>query len=437
MLLIGALASAGCKKKSPPAPPQPATTVPTVVVEGTAEPLPGGAPDGAIGVAGPARFVAAASDGGWVMLCQGEPEELRVVVGDGPGLAVDRAVAAADHDLAVIDGEALLHVDVVARTARRLGAAAPATIDGESRRLVQVDGGRVIVRDPGVAPRTIDTGTAIAAAWAHGKRWLEVAPGVPSRELAQGSCGWVRDETYNHPVDGRTTVDLDPSGLEAADRIGPELGITATGEVTLDGVRVVGADCVGSVIAALAAPPRALVMCTDNRNHVVGAGGFDRVVGGTIGGAREQAVIADQLVLGRRMVCVSGACIDLVTGRDFATYQTPAVSFDDHALVRKGAGALLIDDLDQERQREVVLPRLTQTVTIDTATGRRRAGAAPPPPAFVDAAGHFLLYGRHVVDVEAATLVGTLAVDALAIDRSGRVLIPAADGHGPLRWRKP
>lgn len=75
--------------------------------------------------------------------------------------------------------------------------------------------------------------------------------------------------------------------------------------------------------------------------------------------------------------------------------------------------------------------------TIDTATGRRRSGAAPKPPTYIDAAGDHLLYGRHVVDVAQATLVATIADDALAIDRSGRVLVPAAEGQGPLRWRRP
>jgi hypothetical protein len=233
---------------------------------------------------------------------------------------------------------------------------------------------------------------------------------------------------------GRLTIDLDPTGVEAVDRIGPELGVTAAGEITVDGERVLGADCVGTVIAALATPPRALVSCRGG-NRVVGPG-FDRSVRGN-GSAVEQTTIADPLLLGQRLICLGGACIELIGGRDFVTWDTPPVWSDDRFLVRKGGAGLLIDDLDQERQREVTLPRMTQTVTVDTATGRRRAGAAPTPPGFIDAAGDYLLYGRYVVDVANATLVATLAEDALAIDRSGRVLVPAAPGQGPLRWRRP
>ena len=62
---------------------------------------------------------------------------------------------------------------------------------------------------------------------------------------------------------------------------------------------------------------------------------------------------------------------------------------------------------------------------------------APKPPAFIDGAGRFLLYGRHVIDVEAGTLVKTVADDPLAIDTAGRILVVAPDGDGPLRWVKP
>ncbi|HVV82933.1 MAG TPA: hypothetical protein VHE35_07620, partial [Kofleriaceae bacterium] len=364
------------------------------------------------------------------------PARLHVVVGDGPGLVGDRLVAASDRDLAIIDGGGLVQIDVAARTWRRLGPPALAALDGPSRRLVTVDGTRVVVRDPGVAPRTIDTGKPIAGLWLHGKRWLEVGSGDTPYELTQGACGYLHVDPSQVATDRRTTIDLDPAGVEAPERIGPELGITAGGEVTLDGTKVIGADCVADVIAALAEPPRALVMCNGAHNHVVGPG-FDKEVGGVGGGAREQAVIADDLLLGQRVVCVTGACIDLVTGRDFDTYEQAAVWYDDRYLVRRKGGGLVIDDLDHERQREVLLPRLTQAVTIDTATGRRTAGAAPKAPAYLDASGDYLLYGRHVVDVDQATLVATLADDALAVDRSGRVLLPAAEGQGPLRWKRP
>lgn len=446
-LASGAI-GAGCKKRLPPPPPVPVapaeltggpappTTTATTIVLDPPQPLPGGAPDGAIGVAGPIRLVGAADDGAWVMTCPAEgPGKLRVVVGDGPGLEVDRVVAATDRDLAVIVGDALIHVDVVARTSQRLGRAAYARIDADSRRLVQADGRRVIVRDPGAAPRTIDTGVEIAGLWARSRRWLEVAPGTPARDLTEGACGWVDDHDYQLPVADRTTIDLDPSGVEAAERIGPELGITASGEVTLDGAVVVAADCVAHVIAALAEPPRALVMCGSGRNRVVGAGGFVREVGGNGGRSGDQATIADQLILGRRVICLSGACIDLVTGRDFATYDHELVAATDRVVVRKQSGGLLLDDLDQERQRRLALPRVTQAVTVDTATGRRRAGPAPAAPVFVDLAGHYLLYGRFVVDLEAGTLVATVAEGAIAIERAGRVLVPVAPGQGPLRWR--
>lgn len=48
-----------------------------------------------------------------------------------------------------------------------------------------------------------------------------------------------------------------------------------------------------------------------------------------------------------------------------------------------------------------------------------------------------MLYGRYVIVVEAGALVATLAEDAVAIDRSGRVLVPASESMGPLRWRAP
>ena len=440
LLLVAALAAgSGCKKRekatqakaAPPPPPPPA--------EGVAEPLPGGAPGGALGVDGAVELLAAADDGRWVLLCQreGSQTRLRVVVGDGPGLDVDRAVATSERDLVVVDGDALVHVDVVARTARRLGPVAPAAIHAASRRLIQVDGTKLIVRDPGAAPRTVDHGVEIGGISSRGKRWLEVAAGAPTSYLTHGTCTQIVDTSvHQFPASSRTTVDLDPSGLEAPERVGPELGITAAGEVTLDGATVVGADCVGNVVAALAEPPRALVMCNRGGNRVVGPG-LDKVVGGSFGGEREQATISENLLLGRRVVCATGACIDLVTGRDFETYSHGAVWLDDRFLVRKGGSGLLIDDLDQERQRALALPRITQAVTVDTATGRRIAGAAPKPPAFIDGAGRFLLYGRHVIDVEAGTLVKTVADDPLAIDTAGRILVVAPDGDGPLRWVKP
>ena len=431
-LLVAAVA--GCKKQ---APEPPAAAGAVAITEATATPLPAGAGDGMIGVAGPARLVAAAADGSWVAVCAGQPEKVRIVVGDGGGLVADRIVAGSERDLVVVDGDALVHVDLVARTARTLGRRAPAAVDADSRRVVQVDDTKVIVRDPGTAPRTIDVGVQIGAVWGHGKRWLEVGPGEPPRELATGYCGWVGLGSYSYANDQRRTIDLDPSGIEALDRVGPELGVTGGGEITLDGAVVASADCVGLVVAALATPPRALVMCTDDHNHVVGPGGWDHPVGGSFGQQRSQAGIASQLTLGVRVFCVTGACIDLISGREFGTWSNELVWRADKFLVRKGGGNLLIDDLDQERQRTVVLPRITQAVTIDTATGRRTSGPAPSPPAYIDGTGRFLLYGRHVIDVEGGALIATLADDAIAIDERGRVLLPASPGQGPLHWRAP
>ena len=64
-------------------------------------------------------------------------------------------------------------------------------------------------------------------------------------------------------------------------------------------------------------------------------------------------------------------------------------------------------------------------------------GPTPQPPAFIDASGEWLLYGRHVIDLTAGALVSTLPIDALAIDASGRVLVPAPGGGGPFRWQLP
>ena len=59
------------------------------------------------------------------------------------------------------------------------------------------------------------------------------------------------------------------------------------------------------------------------------------------------------------------------------------------------------------------------------------------PPRFLGSSGRWLLYGRHVVDLQDGVRVATLTEEALAIDENGRVLVPSAGGKAPLRWRRP
>lgn len=438
--LLAVIASVGCKQKAPPAAgtagsdaaavtPPPAPPPPV-----TSAPIPPGSGDGAIGAAGAFELVAAADDGGWVALCQ--DRLLHVVLGDGEGLLAQHLMAASDRDLVVASDGKLIHLDVVARTRTRLGNYAPVVIDADSRRVIRGEGAALIVERPGAPPRTIATAKPVVAMVAHGPRWLEVAGGAEPTHETSRPCGWLDTSAVVNVAEAdRRVIDLDPEA-EATDRIGPELGVGATGEITLDGAVVVGPDCIATVVGALADPPRALVQCEHGPGRVVGPG-FDQRVPELLGSGVEASTIADHVRLGERLVCVAGTCVDLIGGRSFPIAGHELVWFNGKVVVRAQDRGLWFDELDGGVHRELALPAATQTVTLDTVTGRRRVRPAPPPPRFVDGAGDYLLYGRHVVDVAGARLIATLDDDALAIDRSGRILVATAPGQAPLRWRKP
>ena len=390
-----------------------------------------------VGPSGDVRVVAAADDGAWILTCAstGGRDSPRLVVGAGDGLPIDRLIAASDRDLVFVEGGALVHVDVVARTRRVLGPPAHAAIDPASRRIVHLRAGKLVVRDPGVPARELPAPADAVAVWARGKRWVEVGSGQPARDLGHRDCAPI--QRYPYAFAPTATVDLDPTGVEALDRVGPQLGITAAGEVTLDGEVVLAADCAGQVHAALAEPPRLLARCAGSYRLVVaGPGGFTKDVPGHIERRGELAAIADYLVLGRRLVCWMSACIDLVAGVGYPVEQNDLVWIGETRFVAKRGAGLVIQAVERAPV-EVALPRITQEVTVDTATGRRRTGPPPPTPAYVDAAGRFLLYGRYLIDLDAGTLRATLGTDAAAVDVTGRVLVPASPGQGPYRWIHP
>ena len=83
--------------------------------------------------------------------------------------------------------------------------------------------------------------------------------------------------------------------------------------------------------------------------------------------------------------------------------------------------------------------RVRSEVPREAASAPAAATAVTAPVPFPpgDSAGRWMLYGRHVIDLEDGVLVATLAEEALAIDELGRVLVPAAPGVGPLQWKKP
>jgi hypothetical protein len=432
-LLALLLLAGACREASDPEASLRPRREPAAEAPPAARPLPPEAADGAIGRAGPVTLVVTAEDGGWVALCQGASlrRGMALVVGAGAGLPADRLIAGSDRDVVVIDGDHLVHVDIVARTWRRLGPAGPAAIDAERRRIVHARGDRLIVRDPGQAPREIGAAGPVATILLRGGRWAEITTGPVPGVLLRGSCG----QPYVRPdAEKQATIDLDPVGVEAVDRVGPAIGVTAAGEVTLDGEVVADAACSGYVMAALAEPPRVLVACQLAGIYVVGpdlraqVGGHVRHVG--------PAAIAEPLTLGHRLICVSGACVDLVAGVSYDTGEHALVWADDETLVRIDGTGLRIDQLGGGHA-VVPLPHVTREITIDAATGRRIAGPAPRPPTWIGAAGRFGLYGRHLLDVRAGRLVATLGTDTLAVDRGGRVLVPASPGHGPLRWLAP
>ncbi|MBK9034662.1 MAG: hypothetical protein IPL61_25920 [Myxococcales bacterium] len=436
-VLAIASAAPGCKKPSERAVARAAVDAgPAAAVLGAPTPLAPEAGDGAIGPAAPLRLLGVADDGGWVAICKDAEARPYLSVGAGPGLAVDRVLATATHDVLVSRAGAVVHVDAVARTERVLGPLAPAAVDDASRRVVVARGSDLVVFDRGAAPRTIATARAVSAVWLRTSRWAVIEHG------AVRSARGVGCDTPSAFTGAPTeTVDLDP-GAEAVDRIGPELALTPQGQVTLDGEVVIGEECVPTVIAALASPPRVLAQC-GGRDVVAGPAGFQQWVHITLGTTQHtQATIAERLTLGQRVVCNSGGCVDLLTGADFSTWQSPLVWHDDQLVVRAPPAGLAIDRLPPDAtgavaHLDVTLPRLTAAVTVDTVTGKRQTAGALAPPEFVDAAGTWLLYGRHVVDLAAGVVVTTLGADALAIDDRGRVLVPTAPSTGPLRWLTP
>ena len=435
------VAAAGCKA---PAKDRPAggtaiaaDAAPSLPLIGDPAPLPADGADGTLGVAGPAALIGHAPDGGWVALCQGEPARPRLIVGSGPGLGLDRIVATGPSDVVATTGERLVHVDARARTTRTMAWPLPAAIARDGQRVVLGAGADLVVLEPGQPPRRVATGQNVRAVALSTTRWAVVEHGVAAKPTP--GC----DRWWAFQGGATATIDLDP-GAEAVERVGPALSITPAGEVALDGEVVIGTDCAALVVAALASPPRVMARC-GSRELIAGPGGFRAWVSVLLGSALEvnaQVKIADDLRLGHRVVCLTGGCVDLVTGTDYSTWQHPLVWFDDRHVVRAQGSKLLLDRLPADAgnpvaHAEVALPRLVATTTIDTVTGRRVDGPAPQPPAFVDASGEWLLYGRHVVDLAAGALVATLPSDALAIDASGRVLVPAPGGGGPFRWQLP
>src|SRR5678816_1810916 len=112
-----AILAAGCDAKKAPRFEAGRDGEVSAARDSPAEPLPAGDPEGGLGPAGPARFIGAADDGSWVLVCDdAKPEpRLHVVIGGGAGLTADRVIATSDRDLIVADGERLVHVDAVAR----------------------------------------------------------------------------------------------------------------------------------------------------------------------------------------------------------------------------------------------------------------------------------------------------------------------------------
>lgn len=441
MVRVAAVAAlVACQPKKPP--PQglggdagAATKVARVT---TPEPLPPPAPTAPIGEAGPQKLVVVDDAGAWQVTCHGEPyrsdddDHLDVVVGGGEGLRADALLAAAPSDLVIVTGEDAAVIDVVARTITRVTATA-AAIDPKTRRVVLAAHGELVVRDPGRAPRTIRAAGSIASLSLRGARWAVVSFGdEPAR---QTGCDDLR---YPYPRSELTVIDLDPAGVEEVDTVGPEIGVTASGEITLRGEVVVPADCVGEVVGALAEPPRVLVQCRDGSVALGAPGVAARAVGHTSSTQTEGARIAENLVLGQRVNCLWGGCADLVDGTWYATFSEPLVVFTERRIVRKIPSGLLVDDLDTDVQTKIVLPQITQAVTVDTVTGKRKTGA-PPPAALeaIDLADGFLLYGRFVVDLGAAKVTRTLDADAVAVDATGRALTPASPGTGPFHWVGP
>lgn len=431
----------GCKadrpaRQAPPAAAAAVDAAPATLV-GDPTPLPAPGADDALGAAGPTRIIDHAPDGRWVAVCQGEPGRPRLIVGSGPGLEIDHVLAAGPDDVIATRGDRMIHVDVRAGTVRPIARQMPVAIAPDGRRLVLGLGSDLLVLDPGQPLRTVATGGAVRAVRLISSRWAEIERG----QAAGPDPGCDHWSAFQYGE--RATIDLDP-GVEAVERVGPELAITPAGEVALDGEVVIGTDCAALVVAALASPPRVMARC-GSRELIAGPGGFRAWVSVMLGSALDvnaQVKIADDLRLGHRVVCLTGGCVDLVTGTAYPTWEQRLIWFDDRHVVRARGNTLVLDRLPADAANpvahaEVALPRLIATTTVDTATGRRVNGPTPRPPEFIDARGAWLLYGRHVIDLAGGALVATLPSDALAIDASGRVLVPAPDGGGPLRWQLP
>ena len=274
LAIVAALGGAGCKKRAERATGSAgaataADAAPVPTGPGAPTPLPAATTDGLLGPTGPLRLLGAADDGSWVTTCLDAEDRPYLSVGAGPGVAVDRVLATSSRDVIVTRAGALVHVDVAARTERVLGPLAAVAVDGASRRVVVARGDGLLVFDPGLAPRTIATGAATSAVWLRTSRWAVVEHG--SMRFPHG----VGCDTESAFVGAASaTIDLEP-GAEAVDRIGPALALTPAGEVTLDGERVIGDECVPTVLAALASPPRVLARC-GARDLVAGPRGSTR-----------------------------------------------------------------------------------------------------------------------------------------------------------------
>jgi hypothetical protein len=293
-----------------------------------------------------------------------------------------------------------------------------------------------------MAPRVVPVGEQVTALTMRHRRVATAGTSKVYDMLSGVSCERPPDVSRN--VAERRAVDLDPSGVEAIERIGPEIGITASGEVTVDGEAVIDADCGGQVIAALSAPPRVLAVCRRGEVRLAGPG-FAQIIHLYFGErAGDVATIAPRVALGERVPCINHGCVDLITGQGFE--QKHVVWSTDRVVVLADDAGLRVLHLPayvpgqppgETRAVTVALPRVVQTVTLDAVTGTRQVGAAPLLPRFVDAAGRWLLYGRHVVDVQDGVQVTTLADGAYAIDETGRVLMRTSPVRGPLRWVRP
>ena len=416
------IALAACGDDAPAPAPRPADAATTNAPVERRLPAPEG---DAIGVAAPIDLVAVADDGAWVAICDRGAGEasLRIVPGAGEGVTARVLHGAGPRDVLYARDGRFYRLDVAARVEHGLSAGTAAALDPESRRVVVGREGALVVYDVGRAPRILPfDGTPTELRLRRG-RWAEVS----RRPSGYHACG---DARYPYADPAATVVDLDP--VEAVDAVGPQIAVTAGGEITLAGKVVAPAECAGQVIAALAEPPALLVHCASGDYLHATPAGTRRLHDGQR--HERLAAVADDLILDRRVVCLYSGCADLRDGAWISTWDPKLVVGYERYVVLGDVAALHVRDLDADTVTQVPLPRLGREVKVDLVTGKRTSGPEPREPSYVDLAGRYLLYGRHVVDLEAAAVVTTLGEDALAIDTSGRVLVPAAPGRGPLRW---